>query len=131
MAEFKFVINDKKTGKSYQKAIEDKSVIGKKIGDKVAGEFLGLDGYELEIRGGTDFAGFPMRGDIDGNIRKKALLGKGVGIHLKRAGMKRRKTVCGNTVSAKTAQVNLLITKEGPKPLDQIFAPATEEAKAE
>ncbi len=130
MAEFKFVINDTKTGKSYQKAQEDESLVGRKIGDKVSGDFLGLDGYELEIRGGSDFAGFPMRKDIEGPIRKKALLGPGVGARIDRAGMKKRKTVSGNTITAKTVQINLTITKPGSQGLDQIFG-KTEEAKAE
>lgn len=132
MAEFKFVINDSKTGKSYKKALEDESLLGKRIGEKVSGEFLGLEGYELEIRGGTDFAGFPMRGDVSGRERKKALLGHGVGIKIKRAGMKRRKTICGNILSSTIAQVNLKVTKQGAKPLEEIFAaPVAEEAKAE
>jgi small subunit ribosomal protein S6e len=131
MTECKFVINDKKTGKTYQKGLETKETIGKKIGETISGEFLGLEGYQLEIRGGTDFAGFPMKRDVQGPIRKGALLSRGVGIHLKRAGMKRRKTVCGNTISANIVQVNLLVKKEGSKALADIFAPATKEPKAE
>ncbi|MDP3728877.1 MAG: 30S ribosomal protein S6e [bacterium] len=130
MAELRFVINDTKTGKTYQKALEDESLVGKKIGETVRGDFLGLEGYELQIRGGSDFAGFPMRNDIEGPIRKKALLGSGVGVKIDRKGMKKRKTVCGNQVTVKTAQLNLSVKKYGQKPLDDIFG-KKEDAKAE
>ena len=73
MVEVRFVINDGKTGKTYQKALEEETLVGKKIGEVVSGDFLGLEGYELQIRGGSDFAGFPMRPDIDGPVRKKHL----------------------------------------------------------
>lgn len=129
MAEIRFVINDTKTGKTYQKALEDESLVGKKIGETVKGDFLGLEGYEMQIRGGSDFAGFPMRNDIDGPIRKKALLGSGVGVKIDRKGMKKRKTVCGNQVTIKTAQLNLAVKKYGSKSLEEIFG--NKEAKAE
>ncbi|MBT4175161.1 30S ribosomal protein S6e, partial [archaeon] len=32
MAETKFVINDSKTGKTYQKALEDSTLVDKKVG---------------------------------------------------------------------------------------------------
>jgi len=40
--EFKFVISDPKTGKSYQKALNNEWFVGKKIGDKVEGNLVGL-----------------------------------------------------------------------------------------
>ena len=129
MVEVHCVINDPKTGKTYQKALEETGLIGKKIGDVVSGDFLGLQGYELQIRGGSDFAGFPMRGSIDGPIRKKALLGSGVGVKINRKGMRVRKTVCGNQVTAKTAQVNLMVKTYGTNALDTLLG-KKEEAKA-
>jgi small subunit ribosomal protein S6e len=130
MAEFKFVINGTKSGKTYQKALEDDTLIGKKIGDVVPGDFLGMEGYELEIRGGSDFAGFPLRKDVEGPVRRKALLGSGVGVKVGRAGIKLRKTVCGNAITAKTAQINFKVIKYGHKPLDELFG-KKEEVKAE
>ncbi len=130
MATFKCVISDGKEGKSYQKALEDTSLVGKKIGDKISGDILGLEGYELEIRGGSDAAGFPLRKDVHGPIRKRALLGKGIGARIKRSGMKRRKTVCGNQITEKTAQVNLVVRKAGKEDLAVLFAPKEEEAAA-
>jgi len=132
MAELRFVINDTKTGKSYQKALETVDFDGKKIGETVKGDFLGLEGYELEITGGSDYAGFPLRKDIEGTARKKGLFRGGVGMKkVERKGIRIRKTVCGNTITEKTVQVNLKVTKEGTKKLVDIFAKKEEEKPAE
>ena len=138
MAEFKIVINDVKTGKSYQKTVSDSSLVGKKIGDKVDGKVVGLTGYELEIKGGSDTAGFPMIVTVDTSGRKKALLSKGPGVKIKRDGMIKRKTVRGNTISDKTAQINLKIIKYGTKKVEELLgiekkeeSPAAEEKKSE
>ncbi len=128
MVEVRYVVNDVKSGKTYQKTLEDDSLVGKKIGEKVEGDFLGLEGYELEIRGGSDHAGFPLRKDIEGPVRKRALLGGGVGVKINRPGMKLRKTVCGNTITVKTAQINLSVKKYGSKALEDIFGKKEEKA---
>jgi small subunit ribosomal protein S6e len=128
MAEFKFVINDVKTGKTFQKSLEDTSLIGKKIGETIKGDFLGLEGYELEIRGGSDFAGFFMHKDIAGPGRRRSLLSRSTGMRKNRSGLMLRKTVCGNTISDKITQVNLKVSKYGAKGLDEIFAAPKEEA---
>jgi len=128
MVEVRYVVNDVKSGKTYQKTLEENSLVGKKIGDKVEGNIIGLEGYELEIRGGSDHAGFPLRKDIEGPVRKKALLSRGVGINVNRAGLKLRKTVCGNTITDKTAQINLSVKKYGGKALEEIFGKTEEKA---
>ena len=118
MVELRVVINNPKTGKTYQKVLEDNPFINSKIGSKISGEQLGLTGYELEITGGSDIAGFPMRKDMNGTGRKKALLTKGPGIHLKVKGMRKRKTVVANLITEETAQINSKITKSGSKSIE-------------
>ncbi|MBE6524727.1 MAG: 30S ribosomal protein S6e, partial [Thermoplasmata archaeon] len=52
MAEFKAVVNDKKTGKSYNVAISGhhaNSLIGISIGETVDGVFFGLPEYKIKI----------------------------------------------------------------------------------
>ncbi|MFP4523908.1 MAG: 30S ribosomal protein S6e [Candidatus Woesearchaeota archaeon] len=113
-------IGNPKDGKTQQFELdEDKSqaLMGKKIGDKISGNQLGFDGYEFELVGGSDNGGFPMRRDAFGTARKKVLITGGVGLRAKRKGMRRRKTVAGNTVHDQTAQVNLKVAKQGKKPL--------------
>jgi small subunit ribosomal protein S6e len=124
MAEIKVVLSNPKTGKSYQKVLKDedsKRLMGLKIGDKLQGESIDLAGYEFEITGGSDFAGFPMRKDVQGIGRKKILATHGVGLRKKRnaRGVKIRKSVAANTIYDKTAQVNMKVLKEGKMPLGE------------
>ncbi len=125
----KFVINDPKTGKSYQKELEDKTVagiMGKKIGDEIDAGILGLPGYKVTITGGSDKDGFGMRKDVDGSSRKKLLLKKGPGYKYNK-GIRIRKSIRGNTLSTNIAQVNTKITKAGAKKIDEILGAKEEE----
>ena len=119
--EIKCTLNDPKTGKSYSKALESSLLIGRKIGDSVPGNLLGLTGYELKISGGSDDAGFAMRPEIDTAHRKKLLVKNSIGVRVTRKGMYKRKTVRGNTVGENTAQINLSVTKFGTKALQDIL----------
>jgi small subunit ribosomal protein S6e len=115
MSEFKLVIGQK-DGKCVQKTIKDheaEMLVGLKIGDKVVGDKIGLQGYEFEISGGSDYCGFPMRKDLPGTARKNILMTKGVGMQEGLRGMRKRKSVCGNTIHQKISQVNLKILKAG------------------
>lgn len=132
--EIKLVLSNAKTGKSYQKIVKDadaKRFLGMKIGDMVKGESINLPGYEFQITGGSDYAGFPMRRDVPGILRKKILAVSGIGIKKVSKGVKQRKTVAGNTVHDKTSQVNLKVVKEGKGPLGEEKAEAATEEKKE
>ncbi len=110
MVELRVMICDK-TGKTYKKVLPDQSdLIGKKIGDKISGDFVGMKGFELEITGGSDASGFPMRRDFIGTGKRKFLVSKGFAAkNLKRDGEQIRRTVRGNTVNEETAQVNVKV----------------------
>ena len=136
MAEVKVVIGTK-DGKTHKKVISGpdfEKFVGKKLGEKVRGEAIGLTGYELEITGGSDVAGFPMRNDVDGQARKKVLLAGGVGFKPKKHGQRKRRTIHGNTISERIAQINCKVVKEGKEPLDKLLGAeeqASEGAKEE
>jgi len=132
MTNFKIVVSDPKSRKGYQKEVDQNAsgLKGKKIGNKVSGNIMGLQGYELEITGGSDSDGFPMRADVDGAVRKKILLTKGVGFKSKIKGKRKRKSVRGNTISADIAQVNTKVIKYGNQPIDKLLG-AKEEKKEE
>ena len=122
MVEFKVVIGDVKSGKCHQKVVpqeETKTFYNKKIGDKIKGEVLGLTGYEFEITGGSDNCGFPMRSDIEGNQRKRIFSTNTTGLKIKRKGIRKRKNFTGNTISERTAQINLKVIKYGSKGLEE------------
>ena len=123
---FKIVISEPKSKKAWQIEKEVPLLNGKKIGDKFDGSLVGLSGFTLEVTGGSDTDGVPMRADQDGSQRRKALLTKGVGFRgikkirkkkFKREGMKKRKYIRGNTISESIAQINCkIVDGEGDVP---------------
>jgi small subunit ribosomal protein S6e len=119
MVDFKVVISTK-DGKSVQREVKEPEsavFLGKKIGEVIKGEPINLLGYELQITGGSDYCGFPMRKDVPGTGRKRILAVSGVGLRKKGKGQRQRKTVCGNTIHAKISQINLKVVKEGKEKL--------------
>nr|MDO8134877.1 30S ribosomal protein S6e [Candidatus Njordarchaeum guaymaensis] len=120
----KLVVSDPAAKRAYQIEIsEDKarSLFGRKIGETVTGDPIGLKGYELLITGGSDKDGFPMRSDMHGEGRKKILLASGSGYRPKEKGARKRKMVRGSTVTREIAQVNAKVTKKGEKTLEDII----------
>ncbi|MCF7867019.1 30S ribosomal protein S6e [Candidatus Woesearchaeota archaeon] len=130
MVEFKLNLGDPKTKKTKKHEIKDDETevfLDKKIGDKVKGDSFGFDGFEFEITGGSDYTGVPMRRDVLGTARQKILIVSGTGIRKNRKGRRVRKTMAGNTIYERTAQINLKVVKEGKTPL---FEEAKPEAEA-
>ena len=111
----KIVVSDPKTAKSVQIEVKEPTwLYGKKIGDIIDGSKFGLEGYKLEITGGSDIAGFPMRKEVEGAVRKKIWWWVD-----KRTRVK--KTVYGNTISDEIVQVNTKILEYGQKPFEEIY----------
>lgn len=124
MVEFKAIIADPKKGKTYQTVVSGhhaNSLIGKKIGDEFDGIFVSLPGFKLILTGGSDKNGFPMRKDIHGMKRTKILVSKGLGFNPDKKGMRKRKTLCGDTISPDIVQVNMKITHHGSKSIDNLL----------
>ncbi|MDD5182013.1 MAG: S6e family ribosomal protein, partial [Candidatus Nanoarchaeia archaeon] len=92
MADFRLVISDPKAKKAYQvevKSPDADKLIGLKIGNNFRGEIVNAAGFELQITGGSDKEGFPMRKDIMGTKRIKVLISSGPGFHPKDRGDKK------------------------------------------
>lgn len=122
MPEFKVVVSDGSESHQIEvKGHHANSLVGKKIGDEVDGIFVSLPGYKLKITGGSDKDGFIMRKDIPGISRRKILITKSTGFRPKDRGVRRRKTVCGNTVGLNTLQVNMKVIKKGVKPIGDLL----------
>ncbi len=115
------VISDPKTGKAFGKKSEEVVFAGKKIGEEVDLGAIGLQGYSGKITGGSDSDGFPMKGSLEGSIRRKILIGKGTGFKSKTKGERKRRTVRGNTISKGIAQLNIAITKHGSAKLEDLL----------
>lgn len=125
MVDFKVVVNDTKNGKSHQVQVSGhhaNSLIGKKIGDEVDGIFISLPGYKLQIEGGTDKNGFAMRRDFPGVGRRRLLLSKGNSFRPKEKGMRKKKSVRGNTISQDIVQINMKVIKYSSRPIEKLIA---------
>ena len=108
MVTYKLVVSDPRTGKSEAQEVKDagaQQLVGRKIGDVIDGASIGLTG-KIMITGGSDKAGFPMRGDTLGGGKNYVLLTRGVGYRTREKGTKKRKLVRGNTVTEETYQLN-------------------------
>lgn len=124
MAEFKAVIADPKSGLTHKRDITGhyaNALVGKKIGEDVDGLYVGLPGYKLQITGGSDKDGFPMRRDLPGPRRKRLILSGGTGFHPTRPGVRKKKTVRGNAVSPDILQLNMKIVQRGPKSIEDAW----------
>lgn len=117
------IYNISSKDKAWRVKKDDESLFGKSIGESFDGKELmpELDGYELLITGGSDNAGFPLLQNQEGVGLRRVLLKKGWGMRDSREGVRIRKTVRGKILDAKIAQVNIVIVKEGKKPLNEIF----------
>jgi small subunit ribosomal protein S6e len=121
LVEFKAIIADPKSGKSYSTTIgghQANSLIGKKIGEEIDGIFVDLPGYKLRITGGSDKTGTPMRRDIPGARKKRVLVTKGVGFNPRDKGVRKRKTFRGDSISPEISQLNLRVTMRGPRSIE-------------
>lgn len=115
MAEFEVVVGDA-VGDTRQFDVDGQDAnrfLGRDLGEEVDGGAVGLDGYTLELTGGSDDAGRPMRADVAGNDLKELLLEGGVGYEPSRDGERKRVTVRGREVSEATAQVNATVVDGG------------------
>ena len=109
MAELKLVVSDPDTGKTYQTDVDGQDAnrfLGRSLGEEVDGSVVGLSESTLELTGGSDAAGRPMREDVSGSNLKQLLLEGGVGYHPEKDGERRRVTVRGAEFSEESAQVN-------------------------
>ena len=141
---FKINISEK-SGKTYKLETENEEIVGKELHDKIDGKILlpALEGYELEITGASDNAGFTAMKEVEGVGLKKLLLTYGKAMHTrprkegkkkpsnpKPKGLRMRKTVRGKVISPEIVQINLKVLKEGAKKLEDVFG-KKEEAPAE
>ena len=124
MADFQVSVADPDDGATYQFEVDGQDAnrfIGREIGETVDGGAVGLSGYELEITGGSDTAGRPMRGDVRGPNLKAVLLTGGTGFNPTRDGERKRVTVRGREVSDDTRQINAKIVSRGDQSVEELL----------
>jgi small subunit ribosomal protein S6e len=116
MADFTVVVADPDEGAAHQRAVDGQDAnrfIGRSIGDEVDGSAVGLDGYTVEITGGSDTAGRPMHEDVAGPALTSILVDGGTGFEPTREGERKRVTVRGREVGDETRQINATIAERG------------------
>jgi small subunit ribosomal protein S6e len=131
MAKFKVIVSDPEDGTSKVVEIEEAravSLIGRKIGEIVDGAALDLPAYKLQIMGGSDKDGVPMRPSVHGGVRRNVVLGGGAGFKPSEKGQRRRKMVRGNVISDEIVQINTKIVEKPKKSAERKVEPTKQEA---
>jgi len=115
---FKVIVSDPETGKSESLETEETRsalLIGRKLGEVIDGSTVGMPGHKLQIKGGSDKDGFPMRPDVHGGVRVNVIVGEGMGFRPSSKGERRRKTLRGNVITEDIVQVNMKIVEKPKK----------------
>lgn len=118
MVKFKVIISDPEDGTSKMVELEEARMvplIGRRIGEIIDGAIVGLSGHKLQITGGSDKDGFPMRRNVHGGVRRKIILSGGTGFNPQKEGERRRKTIRGNVITEEIVQVNLKVVEKPKK----------------
>ncbi len=130
MAKFKVIVSDPETGTSKVVELEEARAvpfIGRKIGEAVDGAVVDLPAHKLQIMGGSDKDGVPMRPSVHGGVRRRVVLSGGVGFNSHAKGERKRKTVRGNVITDEIVQINTKIIEKPKKPKgDKTEEPAKE-----
>ncbi len=117
MPTFQVVVGDPDSGDSYQFDVDGQAAnrfIGKELGGEVDGSAVGLDGFTLELTGGSDEAGRPMREDVAGaSLTEIMLAERSTGYQPDRDGERRRVTVRGREVTEEVVQINATVSEHG------------------
>ena len=127
MAEFIAVVNDtdpKNGGKSYALKINGNNhaqMLGKRIGDIVDGLFVGegdktLSGYKLEITGGSDKTGTPMRRDLEGGNRQSILVSNPQDTRAKSSFTRRKAAARSDSATSQTVFESAETSEATPSP---------------
>jgi small subunit ribosomal protein S6e len=115
MAKFKVIISDTETGTSKVVELEEARAvpfIGRRLGETIDGAVVDLPAHKVQITGGSDRDGVPMRGNVHGGVRRRVVLSGGAGFSPNKKGERRRKTVRGSTITDEIAQINMKIVEK-------------------
>ncbi|MFP9193789.1 30S ribosomal protein S6e [Natronosalvus vescus] len=125
MASFTVVVGDPESGLAHQLEAEGQDAnrfIGKELGEEVDGSAVGLDGYTLELTGGSDNAGRPHNETVAGSQLKEVLMKeRQTGYKPDREGERRRITARGRELSDETAQINATIVARGDESVESLL----------
>jgi len=115
MAKFKVIVSDPEAGTSKVVELEEARAapfIGRRIGETIDGTVVDLPAHKVQIRGGSDKDGVPMRENVHGGVRRAVVLSGGAGFSPKNSGERKRKTVRGSTITDEIVQINMKIVEK-------------------
>jgi small subunit ribosomal protein S6e len=121
MAKFKVIVSDPEHGTSKATEIEEARAvpfIGRKMGETIDGAVVDLPAHKLQITGGSDKDGVPMRGNVHGGVRRRIVLSGGAGFKPTKKGERQRKAVRGNVITEDIVQINAKIIEKPAKPAE-------------
>jgi small subunit ribosomal protein S6e len=121
MAKFKVIVSDPQAGTSRVVELEEARAapfIGRRLGETLDGSAVDLPAHTVQILGGSDKDGVPMRGNVHGGVRRRVVLSGGAGFKSERKGGRKRKTVRGNIITDEIAQINMKIVERPAKPAE-------------
>ena len=127
MAKFKVIVSDPQAGTSKVVEVEEARAapfIGRKIGEVMDGAVVDMPATKLQLTGGSDKDGVPIRPDVHGGVRRKVVLSGGVGYNPKRQGGRKRVAVRGNVITDEIVQINMKMVDQPPKPKEAKAAEA-------
>jgi len=113
MAKFKVIVSDPQDGTSRVVEVEEARAtpfLGRRMGETIDGIVVDMPAHKIQILGGSDKDGVPMRGNVHGGIRRQVVLSEGAGFKSKRKGGRKRKMVRGNIITDEIVQINAKIT---------------------
>jgi small subunit ribosomal protein S6e len=115
MAKFKIIVSDPEAGTSKVVELEEARAapfIGRRVGETLDGSIVDLPAHKVQITGGSDKDGVPIRGNVHGGVRRRVVLSGGAGFTPKKKGERKRKTVRGSTLTDEIVQINMKIVEK-------------------
>ena len=115
MAKFKVIVSDPQAGTSKVVELEEARAapfIGRRVGETIDGSIVDLPAHKVQIMGGSDKDGVPIRGNVHGGVRRNVVLSGGAGFSPKKKGERKRKTVRGSTITDEIVQINMKIVEK-------------------
>lgn len=136
MAKFKVIVSDPQSGTSKVVELEEARaapLIGRRLGEIIDGSIVDLPAHKVQLMGGSDRDGVPMRGNVHGGVRRAVVLSGGAGFNPKNKGERKRKAVRGSVITDEIVQINMKIVERpaGAKPAEAKPAKATETKPAQ
>ena len=117
MAKFKVIVsNPEGTSKVVElEGTRAMPLIGRRIGETIDGSIVDLAGKKVQVTGGSDKDGFPMRPSVHGGVRRRIILSGGVGFNPEDEGVRKRKTIRGNVITDEIVQINMKVIEKTEK----------------